>query len=131
MLSPSFTEQMPELLSEQYVQTSADEVQKGGRDYIGQGYTTIEEEKYILIGNEQQLRAIGTDKSVTPMLFLRTEAKLLGIPLGHKIVPYYPGDADFNMNSFLDTGIEYQDIKEGSENFQYKQQNDEAKKKSL
>ena len=28
MLSPSFTEQMPELLSEQYVQTSADEVQK-------------------------------------------------------------------------------------------------------
>lgn len=131
VLSPSFTEQMPELLSEQYVQTSADEVQKGGRDYIGQGYTTIEGEKYILIGNEQQLRAIGTDKSVTPMLFLRTEAKLLGIPLGHKIVPYYPGDADFNMNSFLDTGIDYKDIKKGSENFQYKQQNDEAKKKEL
>lgn len=131
VLSPSFTEQMPELLSEQYVQTSADEVQKGGRDYIGQGYTTIEGEKYILIGNEQQLRAIGTDKSVTPMLFLRTEAKFLGISLGHKIVPYYPGDADFNMNSFLDTGIDYQDIEEGSENFQYKQQNDEAKKKEL
>lgn len=131
VLSSSFTEQMPELLSEQYVQTSADEVQKGGRDYIGQGYTTIEGEKYILIGNEQQLRAIGTDKSVTPMLFLRTEAKLLGIPLGHKIVPYYPGDADFNMNSFLDTGIDYKDIKKGSENFQYKQQNDEAKKKEL
>lgn len=53
VLSPSFTEQMPELLSEQYVQTSADEVQKGGRDYIGQSYTTIEGEKYILIGNEQ------------------------------------------------------------------------------
>ena len=131
VLSPSFTEQMPELLSEQYVQTSADEVQKGGRDYIGQGYTTIGGEKYILIGNEQQLRAIGTDKSVTPMLFLRTEAKLLGISLGHKIVPYYPGDADFNMNSFLDTGIAYKDINEGSENFQYKQQNDEAKKKEL
>ena len=131
VLSSSFTEQMPELLSEQYVQTSADEVQKGGRDYIGQGYTTIEGEKYILIGNEQQLRAIGTDKSVTPMLFLRTEAKLLGIPLRHKIVPYYPGDADFNMNSFLDTGIDYKDIKKGSENFQYKQQNDEAKKKEL
>lgn len=91
VLSPSFTEQMPELLAEKYVQTSTDEQQKGGRDYIGQGYTKINDEKYILIGNEQQLRAIGSDKNVTPMLFLRTEAKLLGIPLGHKIVPYYPG----------------------------------------
>lgn len=130
VLSPSFTEKMPELLSEQYVQTSADEVQKGGRDYIGQAYTTIEGEKYILIGNEQQLRAIGSDKSVTPMLFLRVTGLLGSNPY---IVPYYPGDADFNMNSFLDTGISYQkgDIKEGSENFQYKQQSDEAKKKEL
>lgn len=131
VLSPDFTEQMPELLSEQYVQTSADEQQKGGRDYIGQGYTTIEGEKYILIGNEQQLRAIGTDKSVTPMLFLRAEFKLIIVPLGHKVVPYYPGDADFNMNSFLDTGITPNDIEKGSENFQYKQQNDETKKKEL
>lgn len=130
VLSPSFTEKMPELLSEQYVQTSADEVQKGGRDYIGQGYTTIEGEKYILIGNEQQLRAIGSDKSVTPMLFLRVTGPLGSNPY---IVPYYPGDADFNMNSFLDTGIDYwpDDIKKGSENFQYKQQSDEAKKKEL
>ena len=131
VLSPSFTEQMPELLAEKYVQTSADEQQKGGRDYIGQGYTTIEDEKYILIGNEQQLRAIGSDKNVTPMLFLRTEAKLLGIPLGHKIVPYYPGDADFNVTSILDTGISYRDIKAGTEHFQYTQQADEAKKKEL
>lgn len=131
VLSPSFTEQMPELLSEQYVQTKADDVQKGGRDYIGQGYTTIGGEKYILIGNEQQLRAIGTDKSVTPMLFLRTEAGIIFKRI--HIVPYYPGDADFNMNSFLDTGISYQtgDIETGSENFQYKYQSDEAKKKEL
>ena len=131
VLSPSFTEQMPELLAEKYVQTSTDEQQKGGRDYIGQGYTKINDEKYILIGNEQQLRAIGSDKNVTPMLFLRTEAKLLGIPLGHKIVPYYPGDADFNVTSILDTGISYRDIKAGTEHFQYTQQADEAKKKEL
>ena len=130
VLSPSFTEQMPELLSEQYVQTQAGDVQKGGRDYIGQGYTTIEGEKYILIGNEQQLRAIGTDKSVTPMLFLRVTGPLGSFPY---IVPYYPGDSDFNVNSFLDAGIDYvkDDIKKGSENFQYKQQSDEAKKKEL
>lgn len=131
VLSSSFTEEMPELLSEQYVQTSADEQQKGGRDYIGQAYTTIENKDYILIGNEQQLRAVGSDKSVTPMLFLRTEAKFLGVPLGHKIIPYYPGDADFNVESILETGISYQDIKEGTEDFQYKKQADEAKKKEL
>lgn len=132
VLSTSFTEQMPELLVEKYVQTNANEVQKGGRDYIGQGYTTIGGEKYILIGNEQQLRAIGSNKSVTPMLFLRTEVKII-IELGHKIVPYYPGDADLNVNSFLDTGIDYKqnDIKEGTENFQYKQQADLAKRKEL
>ena len=133
VLSTEFTAQMPELLADEYVQGEAGDVQKGGRDYIGQQYTTIEGEKYILIGNEQQLRAIGSDKSVTPMLFLRTEAKFLGMSLGHKIVPYYPGDADFNVTSFLNTGITYTkgDIKEGTENFQYKQQNDEAKKKEL
>lgn len=131
VLSTEFTAQMPELLADEYVQGEADDVQKGGRDYIGQQYTTIEGEKYILIGNEQQLRAIGSDKSVTPMLFLRTEAKLVGMPLGHKIVPYYPGDADFNVDSFTDTGIKGEDIKEGTENFQYKRQNDEAKKKEL
>ena len=133
VLSADFTEQMPGLIANQYVQGTADEVQKAGREYIGQNYVTIEGEKYILIGNEQQLRAIGSDKSVTPMLFLRTEVKLLGISLEHKIVPYYPGDADFNVNSFLDTGISYtkDDIKEGTESFQYKQQDDEAKKKEL
>ena len=133
VLSADFTEQMPGLIANQYVQGAENEVQKAGREYIGQNYVTIEGEKYILIGNEQQLRAIGSDKSVTPMLFLRTEVKLLGISLGHKIVPYYPGDADFNVNSFLDTGISYtkDDIKEGTESFQYKQQDDEAKKKEL
>ena len=133
VLSMDFTEQMPELMANEYVQGTADDVQKGGRDYIGQQYMTIEGQKYILIGNEQQLRAIGSDKSVTPMLFLRTEAKFLGISLGAKIVPYYPGDADFNIGSFLDTGIRSHkdDIKEGTERFQYKWQNDEAKRKVL
>lgn len=132
VLSADFTEQMPGLMANQYVQGTADAGQKAGRDYIGQNYVTIENEKYILIGNEQQLRAIGSDKSVTPMLFLRTEARFI-ILLGTKIVPYYPGDADFNVNSFLDTGISYtkDDIEEGTESFQYKQQNDEAKKKEL
>ena len=129
VLSADFTEQMPGLMANQYVQGAENEVQKAGREYIGQNYVTIEGEKYILIGNEQQLRAIGSDKSVTPMLFLRTEAGLV-IKRIH-IVPYYPGDADFNVMSFTDTGIKGEDIETGSENFQYKQQSNEEKKKEL
>ena len=131
VLSADFTEQMPDLMANQYVQGTADAGQKAGREYIGQNYVTIEGEKYILIGNEQQLRAIGSDKSVTPMLFLRTEAKLLGIPLGHKIVPYYPGDADLNVTSIKDTDIKNEEIEKGSEDFQYKKQSDEAKRNEL
>lgn len=123
VLSPSFTEQMPELLSEQYKLENEKEGQKGGRDYIGQQYKTINNEKYILIGNEQQLRAIGSDKSVTPMLFLRTKIKILGlIPIYHSIIPYYPGDADFNMTSIAGTGIDHSEIEKGTEEFQYKKQ---------
>ncbi len=130
MLSAEFTERMPPLQGQQYVQRTADDLQKAGRDYIGQQYVEIENEKYILIGNEQQLRAIGSDKSVTPMLFLRI-TELLGA--NPHIVPYYPGDADFNVDSFFHTGIQCAEgaIKPGAENFQYKKQTDEAKKKEL
>ena len=128
VLSPSFTEQMPELMAETYKATQEEEKQgqKGGRDYIGQQYTTIEGEKYILIGNEQQLRAIGSDKSVTPMLFLRTEVKFLLGLLGKKevVIPYYPGDTDLNMTSMNGTGIKHEDIEKGTEDFQYKKEQD-------
>lgn len=128
VLSPSFTEQMPELMAETYRATQEDEKpgQKGGRDYIGQQYTTIGDEKYILIGNEQQLRAIGSDKSVTPMLFLRTEVKFLLGLLGQKevVIPYYPGDTDFNMTSMTGTGIKHEDIEKDTEDFQYKKEQD-------
>ena len=130
VLSPSFTEQMPELMAETYKATHEDEKpgQKGGRDYIGQQYTTIEGEKYILIGNEQQLRAIGSNKSVTPMLFLRTEVKIVGGLLGDvdRIIPYYPGDADLNMTSMTGTGIKHEDIEKDTEDFQYKKKQDQA-----
>ncbi len=119
MLSKKFTEQMPELKAEQYAQGTTTEEQKAGRQHVGQVYTEIDGKKYILIGNEQQLRKIGTDTQVTPMLFLRTEARLLLVPLGSKIVPYYPGDADFNLRDIRETDVSYQDIKEQTEGFQY------------
>ena len=128
VLSARFTEQMPQMQAAVYGQGTELGGQKAGRDYIGQVYTKISDETYILIGNEQQLRAIGSDKHVTPMLFLRTE-KALG--LDPHIVPWYPGDADFNVKNIEETGIYYENIKKGTEQFQYFRQLDESKTKEL
>lgn len=55
----------------------ADEAAVGqldGRDYVGQTVKDINGTKYILIGNEQQLRAIGTGKHVVDKVWHRTTA---------------------------------------------------------
>ena len=120
VLSKLFTGTRPSMISAVYANNNVkSDDQKAGRDYVGQVYKEIDGKKYILIGNEQQLRAIGSDEQVTPMLFLRTEAKLFGISLGVKIVPYYPGDADLNVKSISNIDISYDDIEEGTEEFQY------------
>lgn len=99
VLSPSFTEQMPELM----VETMAEGVQwlKGedasGRTQPGQLTYKIENETYILIGNESQLRAIGTDKYVTPRLYIFHTKGLLN--LFPYYTPYYPGDADLGLEA--------------------------------
>ncbi len=119
VLSSTFTAEMPPLKSLQFVQTAAAEDQLGGRAYIGQTYTTIDGEKYILIGNEQQLRSIGTDHTVAPMLFLKTKRKILGVTYNTTLVPYYPGDADFNLRDIQQTDVAYKDIKEDTLEFHY------------
>ena len=117
VVSKDFTEEMPELTATEVQDAST--VQLGDRAHVGQVYTTINNEKYILIGNEQQLREIGTNHQVSPMLFLRTEIKILGIPLGSSLIPYYPGDADFNLTNIDETGIKYTDIDDKTKAFQY------------
>lgn len=55
----------------------ADEAAVGqldGRDYVGQTVKDINGTKYILIGNEQQLRAIGTGKHVVDKVWHRATA---------------------------------------------------------
>ena len=95
VVSKDFTEEMPELTA---AEVQADvSVQLGGRDYVGQVYKVIDGDPYILIGNEQQLRAIGTETYVTPLLFKR-EWKQEGLLGGHyEYEPFYPGDADINI----------------------------------
>lgn len=90
-------------------QANGDETvdQLGGRDYIGQTVKTIGDETYILIGNEQQLRAIGSDKKVTGLLYT-VDQKWDGLRWkdvdGTEKVAY-PGDADLANGQGLADGV--------------------------
>lgn len=103
VLSKNFTEQMPELavkeLSDEIVWLDGE--QANGRAVPGQLYIEIDGEKYILIGNESQLRAVGSNKHVTPRLYIYTSGSLAGPP---SYVPYYPGDADLGLEAVASEG---------------------------
>lgn len=127
VISADFTGEMPELKTAE-VQSDVT-VQLGGRDYIGQVHKVIDGKDYILIGNEYQLRAIGSNTQVTPILFTRVTT-VAGLFDG--FIPYYPGDADFNLRNVSESGIS---IEEGEfyddkiKDFQYFSQ--EGSKESL
>ena len=115
VLASSFTTETPELLAnkagtEETTQdiTSAYPSDYEGRNYFGQVVKKIGDKNYILIGNETQLRAIGTDTDVTEPIWrvYETREKNEGILGGYtdwkpaadtseyKTELYYPGDAD-------------------------------------
>ena len=115
VLASSFTTETPELLAnkagtEETIQniTSAYPSDYEGRNYFGQVVKKIGDKNYILIGNETQLRAIGTDVEVTEPIWrvYETREKNEGILGGYtdwkpaadtseyKTELYYPGDAD-------------------------------------
>ena len=115
VLASSFTTETPELLAnkagtEETTQdiTSAYPSDYEGRNYFGQVVKKIGDKNYILIGNETQLRAIGTDVEVTEPIWrvYETREKKSGLLGGYtdwtpaadtaeyKTELYYPGDAD-------------------------------------
>ena len=115
VLASTFTMETPELLADktgttQTAQniTSAYPSDYEGRNYFGQVVKKIGDKDYILIGNEVQLRAIGTDKKVTEPIWrvYETREKKPGLLGGYtdwkpaadtgeyKTELYYPGDAD-------------------------------------
>ena len=109
VVSKDFTEEMPELTATEVQADVTD--QKGERDFVGQVYKEIDGKTYILIGNEYQLREIGKGTQVTPMLYVKTT---VGIDMPepfddyNRIIysPYYPGDADINLKTGLDSAGE-------------------------
>ena len=115
VLASSFTTETPELLAnkagtEETTQdiTSAYPSDYEGRNYFGQVVKKIGDKNYILIGNETQLRVIGTDTDVTEPIWrvYETREKKSGLLGGYtdwkpaadtqtyKTELYYPGDAD-------------------------------------
>ena len=112
VLSQKFNSDKPELVADQLTEKSANGVQwldgehADGRTKPGQLYVEVSGKKYILIGNESQLRAIGSNKSVTPRLYVYYRQGLVSGLLGGKpfYTPYYPGDADLGLDAVAAEG---------------------------
>lgn len=117
VLSKDFTEQMPEMKAAQ-VQAEVTDEQLDGRSYIGQViFNETDAEKntkqYILIGNKQQLEAIGkTDKDGNPIKVTEPvwaqNQQFIGVTLDVGIWTdvgspylYYNGDADLQAGELL------------------------------
>lgn len=135
VLASSFTTETPELLAnkagtEETTQNISNVYPSDyeGRNYFGQVVKKIGDKDYILIGNEAQLRAIGTDKPVTEPIWrvyeTRKRAGILGEDTKwkpaadtgtYKTELYYPGDADIVKfdGTYNWSGRELYEIKKG------------------
>lgn len=95
VLSQKFNSDKPELVADQLSKVSAEGTE--GRDFKGQVVKTIGDKTYILIGNEQQLREIGTGAQVNGAVY---QAYLQGGVWRHDTdssgepIMLYSGDAD-------------------------------------
>ena len=99
VLSQKFNSDKPELVADQLSKASTEGTE--GRDFKGQVVKTIGDKTYILIGNEQQLRKIGTDEQVNGAVY---QAYLDGLvwkrdtDSSGKPIMLYSGDADLTKD---------------------------------
>lgn len=100
VLSQSFDSSKPELAADQ-VRENVGTENAEGRDFKGQVVKTIGDKTYILIGNETQLRKIGTDEKVYGAVYQayldvvtwKVDKDKSGNP-----IMLYGGDADLKKN---------------------------------
>ena len=110
VLSQKFNSDKPELVADQLTEKAGSGVQwldgehADGRTKPGQLYVEVSGKKYILIGNESQLRAIGSNKHVTPRLYVYYTPGVLTAFKGPEYIPYYPGDADLGLDAVAKEG---------------------------
>ncbi|WP_243026268.1 Cna B-type domain-containing protein [Dorea formicigenerans] len=99
VLSQKFNSDKPELVADQLSKASTEGTE--GRDFKGQVVKTIGDKTYILIGNETQLRKIGTGESVNGAVY---QAYLDGLvwkrdtDSSGKPIMLYSGDADLTKD---------------------------------
>lgn len=114
VLSKNFSSDKPELVADQ-LNINPDTTDTEGRDFKGQVIKTIGDKTYILIGNEEQLRAIGTDKPVYGAIYQAYDSFgwKIDTDKDKKTIMLYGGDADlkkeqngkqkFTFGTVLDT----------------------------
>ena len=96
VISKNFSSDKPELVADQ-LSIDPDTTDTEGRDFKGQVVKTIGDKTYILIGNEEQLRAIGTDKVVQGAVYqayLKLGKWKIDTDSTGNSIMLYGGDAD-------------------------------------
>ena len=99
VLSQKFNSDKPELVADQLSKVSAEGTE--GRDFKGQVVKTIGDKTYILIGNEQQLRKIGTGESVNGAVYQAYRDGFVwkrDTDSSGKPIMLYSGDADLTKD---------------------------------
>ena len=100
VLSQSFDSSKPELVADQ-VRENVSTENTEGRDFKGQVVKTIGDKTYILIGNETQLRKIGTDAPVYGAVYQayrEVATWKVDKDKNGKPIMLYGGDADLKKN---------------------------------
>ena len=113
VLSQSFDSSKPELAENQLRENVSTENAEG-RDFKGQVVKTIGDKTYILIGNETQLRKIGTDKQVYGAVYqayLNLDKWYVDKDNSGKPIMLYGGDADLKKNQNGEANYTFGEIK--------------------
>lgn len=113
VLSQSFDSSKPELVADQ-VRENVSTENTEGRDFKGQVVKTIGNKTYILIGNETQLRKIGTDEQVYGAVYqayLNLGKWYVDKDNSGKPIMLYGGDADLKKNQNGEANYTFGEIK--------------------
>lgn len=113
VLSQSFDSSKPELVENQ-VRENVSTENAEGRDFKVQGVKTIGDKTYILIGNETQLRKIGTDTQVYGAVYqayLNLGKWYVDKDNSGKPIMLYGGDADLKKNQNGEANYTFGEIK--------------------
>lgn len=113
VLSQSFDSSKPELAENQLRENVSTENAEG-RDFKGQVVKTIGDKTYILIGNETQLRKIGSDEQVHGAVYqayLQLGKWYVDKDNSGKPIMLYGGDADLKKNQNGEANYTFGEIK--------------------